>query len=69
MLCFCMGTMIMNIYQAFLKNLIDLTIKMHKSPDFDTFQQKFSNSLTFRIVLRHPKLFLKKGLDLLLPLG
>ena len=38
-------------------------------PDFDTFQQKFSNSLTFRIVLRHPKLFLKKGLDLLLPLG
>jgi hypothetical protein len=39
------------------------------SPDFDTFQQKFSNSLTFRTVLRHPKLFLKKGLDLLLPLG
>ena len=39
------------------------------APDFDTFQQKFSNSLTFRTVLRHPKLFLKKGLDLLLPLG
>ena len=40
-----------------------------RAPDFDTFQQNFSNSLIFRIILRHPKLFLKKGLDLLLPLG
>lgn len=47
MLCFYMGTMIMNICQAFLKNPTGLTIKMRKiSVDKNIFSEKTLYKIT-----------------------